>query len=310
MDIGEVLSRAWQIVWKHKVLWIFGILAGCVNGGMSTGNSGTSYQTEATPQVQHFMNQTPDWQIALFIGILLLIAVVIILLVIFIGTVGRIGLIRGTLQADQGAEKLNFGELFSGSTPYFWRLFGFNLLVGITVFILVTILILFSVVGAFLTLGIGILCILPLICLLIPVAWIVGVWVEQTNVAMVVEDLGIVDGMRRGWYVVKGNAGMMIVMWLILMIINIVAGFVIGLPLLLLVGPALLGAIFGGDQGLLGGVALAVMCCIAYLPILLVLSGILRSYVGSAWTLTFLRLTNKPPAIPEPEPLPELEPAA
>ena len=24
-NFGEVLSRAWQIVWKHKVLWIFGI---------------------------------------------------------------------------------------------------------------------------------------------------------------------------------------------------------------------------------------------------------------------------------------------
>jgi hypothetical protein len=27
-DIGEVPSRAWQITWKHKVLWIIGILSG------------------------------------------------------------------------------------------------------------------------------------------------------------------------------------------------------------------------------------------------------------------------------------------
>src|SRR5215212_5837330 len=24
-DLGEVLSRAWQITWKHKVLWVIGI---------------------------------------------------------------------------------------------------------------------------------------------------------------------------------------------------------------------------------------------------------------------------------------------
>ena len=24
-DVGEVLSRAWQITWKHRVLWIIGI---------------------------------------------------------------------------------------------------------------------------------------------------------------------------------------------------------------------------------------------------------------------------------------------
>jgi len=37
MDYGEVLSKAWQITWKYKVLWIFGILAGC--GGQFGNNS-------------------------------------------------------------------------------------------------------------------------------------------------------------------------------------------------------------------------------------------------------------------------------
>ena len=40
-NFGEVLTRAWQITWKYKVLWIFGILAGCTNGGGGGGgNSG------------------------------------------------------------------------------------------------------------------------------------------------------------------------------------------------------------------------------------------------------------------------------
>src|SRR5258706_12413885 len=29
INIGEVLTKAWKIVWKFKVLWIFGILASC-----------------------------------------------------------------------------------------------------------------------------------------------------------------------------------------------------------------------------------------------------------------------------------------
>ena len=29
MDFSEVLGKAWRIIWKHKVLWIFGIFAGC-----------------------------------------------------------------------------------------------------------------------------------------------------------------------------------------------------------------------------------------------------------------------------------------
>jgi hypothetical protein len=58
------------------------------------------------------------------------------------------------------------------------------------------------------------------------------------------------------------------------------------------------------------------LCCVSYLPILIVVSGIIRAYIGSAWTLTFLRLTKWPadqksadllPNEPiEPEPLPEI----
>ena len=28
LDLGEVLSRAWQISWKHKSFWLFGIFLG------------------------------------------------------------------------------------------------------------------------------------------------------------------------------------------------------------------------------------------------------------------------------------------
>ena len=38
-NFGEVLTRAWQIIWKHRVLWIFGILASCGRGG-GGGNGG------------------------------------------------------------------------------------------------------------------------------------------------------------------------------------------------------------------------------------------------------------------------------
>ena len=44
MDFGEVLSKAWQIIWKHKVLWIFGLLSSCgaQSGGGGGGSGGSS----------------------------------------------------------------------------------------------------------------------------------------------------------------------------------------------------------------------------------------------------------------------------
>jgi hypothetical protein len=46
------------------------------------------------------------------------------------------------------------------------------------------------------------------------------------------------------------------------------------------------------------GLLTAGLCFLAYLPVLLVLSGILTAYIESAWTLTYMRLTNKPVAPP------------
>ena len=97
-------------------------------------------------------------------GLTVLVMIVLIVLAVFLGTIGRIGLIRGTYQAEQGAESLVFGELFSGSMPYFWRVFGLSFLVGLAFLLVMLPLITFGV----LTAGIGFACLLPLFCLLVP----------------------------------------------------------------------------------------------------------------------------------------------
>ena len=156
MDFGEVLSRAWQVIWKHKVLWIFGILAGCSNANGGGANFWNEVQRRTPPRTQPFFDQfnyLPNWQIALIIGAIFLVILILIVLAIFLGTIGRVGLIRGTLQADQQANQVIFGELFSGSLPYFWRVFGLNLIVGLASFFLVLILIAPFALFAILTLA-------------------------------------------------------------------------------------------------------------------------------------------------------------
>lgn len=51
MDFGEVLTRAWRIVWKFKILWIFGIFASCGthNGGSFNGGGSSGYETNGAP---------------------------------------------------------------------------------------------------------------------------------------------------------------------------------------------------------------------------------------------------------------------
>jgi len=293
-NFGEVLTRAWQIIWKHKVLWVFGVFAGCARGGGGgTGGGGSGGGTgpgeQPFPQLQQFFDQLGQWIqdnpwiVAIFVLLVLVIAIVSI----FLGTIGRIGLIKGTYHAEAGAERLNFGELFSESMPYFWRVFGLALLIGLIALLIFAPLALFGV----LTAGIGFICVLPLICILIPVLWALSVVIEQANVAIVLENLGIGEGFRRGWEVVRANVGPILLLTLIIFIGSGIVGFIIAIPIIAAVFPL----IFSAASNNTGPVWITVVCCAIYFPILLVLSGILNAYVQSVWTLTYMRLTAKPP---------------
>jgi hypothetical protein len=265
MDFGEVLGRAWRIIWKHKILWIFGIFAGCSRGGGGgAGNSGYRFsgtnpqgQIPQIPENDQFWSQlgnwigTHWWVVFLFILAILVLALIAILL----GTIGRIGLIKGTQKADGGAEHLGFAELWDESLPYFWRVFLLALIVGVLSFVLVLALILLGFGAAVITLGIGLICLIPLFCVLLIVLWFVGLVIQLAEVAIVV----------------------------------------IALPILVTIVPAAIAFGLANAQATTPNWApliVGLVCCAVYFPFLLVLNGILTAYSQSAWTLTFLRLTK------------------
>jgi hypothetical protein len=295
MDLGEVLRRSWEIVWKHKALWIFGILASCTGGGGGGGgNTGYRFsQGDLPPGIERTFTNLSDWQIASIIGALILVGLVVVVLIIFLGTIGRIGLIQGTLRAEQGLTALSFGDIFDASLPFFWRVFGLNLLAGLAIGLLILLGVIVAIFSAVITFGVAFLCLIPLICLLIPVGWLIQVVLEQANVALVVEDLNIFDALQRGWDVFREHLGTMVVMGLILILGAGIVSLVISAPLIGVLVPLITGAAVGTEQAIGGGVLLAALCFVVYLPVLLVLGGIVRAYVGAAWSLTYLRLTGQ-----------------
>jgi hypothetical protein len=295
-NFGEVLTRAWQIIWKHKVLWIFGILASCARGGGggSSGGGNSGYRTGSgdtpfsTGQFERIMNQVGNFLennwwiiIAVIVGIILLA-----LVFYFLGMMGRIGLIKGTALADKGAEHLVFGELWSESMPFFWRVFGLNFLVGLAFLIILIPLIVISVA----TLGAALICLFPIFCLLIPISWVVSVVLEQAQNAIVLEDLSMLDGFKRGWEIVKVNAVPMIIMVLILGIGSAILGVIVALPLIIAVIPIFIGMVT--SQQSLTPFYIALACCAVYMPVLIFFNGVLTAYIQTAWTLTYLRLSQ------------------
>jgi hypothetical protein len=311
MDYGYVLKRAWEIIWKFKVLWIFGILASCGQAaGSSWSNSGYRFSGQGDnlfPQIDRFFDQPDPALMVLMIGLGIFFVLALIVVFILLGTIGRVGLIRGAMKAEQGAEHLTFGELWRDGLKYFWRVFGLNLLVGAIIFITILALFIPGVILTGLTFGLLLLCCIPLMCLFIPAMWAVAVVIEQANIALVVENLGIIDAIKHGWLVVRKNIGNMIVMSLILILgVGLLGSIIIGLPFIIISAPAFIGAFSGTADALRNGMLISGLLFLVYLPVLLLLSGALRSYTSSAWTLTYLRLTAQPsqsiidaPSIPE-----------
>lgn len=326
-NFGEVLTRAWKIIWKHKVLWIFGILASCGRGGGS-GNSGSSnrYTSGGTPNLPPQVMQWFQWienHVTQFVAITIAVVCVIWIVVAFLSTIGKIGLIRGTAQAEGGAESLIFGQLFSESMPYFWRMFGLSLILALPVLVIVVVF----VVGllAFIipvsqaggdSSAFGALAILPIMlgcfCLLIPVMFVLNMIFGQAQRAIVLEELGVMPSISRGWEIFRANLGPIILMAIILFVIGFVIGLVVAIPILVIVIPAVFAFAIGNAQNTTP-LILAGICFCLYLPVAWLLGGILTAYTESAWTLTYMRLTAKPdggdtPAVPTPVDVGPLQP--
>jgi len=314
MNFGEVLSKAWKIIWKNKVLWIFGILSSCGRGGGGGGGGGTGNtgfpgsnsgddpfsngqlpnMDEFGRNIENFFGSGEQTWIPIAIGLFCLILIVSVVF-IFLGTIGRIGLIKGTLLAENNQVPLTFGQVWSVSTPFFWRVFLLNLVAGLAIFIAVMIIVIPGVFLSIATMGIGMFCLIPILCLLVPLGFVVTIILEQSNVAMVVENTGIMDAFKRGWRVCRENIGPVVVVALVLLVGGGIIGFIIVLPVFLALLPIFAGVI-SNDETVLTGMAVTtgvMLCCLV--PVVIALQGVLNSYIGSVWTLTYLRLTGKNP---------------
>ena len=199
-DVGEVLSRAGQITWKHKVLWVFSALPVLVSflifplvfvPIISMGTDSRGY-----PVI---------FEQPLFIALFVVTNIIVSLLGFVLYAVGTSSVMLGILRVEGGVFQLNFRELFNDGRKYLWRILGIMLLISLGVSAIF--LALFACVALFgaVTAGIGFICIQPLFILLYPIMIILYAVIEQSQAAVVMDDMGVVEAITRGWNLVKEN---------------------------------------------------------------------------------------------------------
>ncbi|RME08658.1 MAG: hypothetical protein D6803_00655 [Anaerolineae bacterium] len=314
MDFDYIMRRSWQIIWKHKILWLFGFLASCGRGGGSGGNFNYSAGGDGSSgaplppalrrffsQIERFFAHADTGQIVGIIAAIFTVVVLFWIIALLAQTAGRVGLVQGAMLAEDGVGQLAFAQRLENIKPFFWRVLGLNLLLGLAIFALIMLLVVPMVVLGAITAGVLFLCFLPLICLLLPLFWAAGILIEQANLALIIEDLNILNAVQRGWEVFRANLGNYLLMGLILGIGGAIVRFIIALPTLFIILPAVIGTISGtlteNDWFFGGGLAIAGLCLVIYLPVLLILNSGLQAYIETAWTLTYRQLNMPAEAI-------------
>jgi len=333
MDQIKILKRALTITINYRVLWIFGILLAIFagggggggngggsgsSGGSNTGNPNFNWQDPFNGQnpFTELQKQLTPEIINTAIGVAIALACIILVLSI-IGTIVRYvsetALIRMVDQHENSGEKLTVREGFRlGWSRAAWRMFLMDLLTGLVslvIFLAALIIALLpllvwltkstplQVLGTVVSVGLILLVVFATILTVLAL----GLVLLFARRVIALEDLGVVESLRRGYTLVRARLGDIILMavimfgvgilWALLMIpvflaVFIVAAVIAGLPALLV----------GGVAGLFAqGATPWIVAALVGVPLLLVVIAIPMSLVGgwqqvfssSAWTLTY-----------------------
>jgi hypothetical protein len=154
-DFGEVLSRAVQITWKHKALWLFGALPGLLGFLI--------FPLMFLPLIflDFVSNGEPSVVEPLLFLVIIGVVLFLSLLSFILYGISSASLTLGTLQVEDGAQSLTIRNLFIDGKKYWLRVLGVWLLYSLGIiavfFVIFGCLSLFGVV----TMGLGFLCIQP-----------------------------------------------------------------------------------------------------------------------------------------------------
>jgi len=303
MDYGKILTRAWQITWRWKVLWIFGFLASLGSGGGSGGGGGNG-MNNGSRGAGNFPNFDMSPEIGGLLIALICVALIIGIILWVLSIISRGALIAGVQQVEDEGQT-SFGSAWRVGLSRFWTIFGVGFLAALPILIIVLVLI---GVGIAVAVGAGynftndmsdralgiilpaLACLIPLACVTVVLAVVLGQIQLYAERAAILEGKGWIDAFKRGWQVLKTNLGPTIVFWLIFLVIGgvllaIVAGGILALAL-----PAV--ALFGNNNP--NALAVVTMCGGALIGfvILAVVGAIVQTFTSTTWTLVYRQLTR------------------
>lgn len=293
IDFGKLIQRSFEIAWRFKTLWIFGLFA----GGME------AFNFDWTKKVSHEqvdMSFAYDWferlnlptdlvppDLAVF-GAIILWALALGLLFFICYLIAQPAIIDGVNKVTRGGQ-YSFGTSFSRGADFFWRFFGITL---VEIFVAIAVLAVVVVLAVVLT---------PFTLLLtVPCGLVAFFFVYHTfglaEVAMVARNNQIADAISEGWNLLMRNKANCFIMTLVL--IGLAIGFFIVVSLVTLVCYLPINLLVLGVTHNLAAILL--LAVFIGLPVAVVVGGYTGTFFNALYVQFYFRLVEplQPMAVP------------
>ncbi len=318
MNQIELVKRAAKLVWRYRVLWLFGILLALTSG---SGGPNFNYTFGNNKSSGAPFDGFPSWSgingtlagteagiIALCCCLLLLFAIGMTI----VQYVSKAALIRSVDQIEGAGSAPTWREGFRlGWTHRTFRLFLLDLIVAIPLMIGVLLLMAFGAAPLLLMLidttasrvvGIGGTVLLEILMffVIIAICTIVGVLGQFWSREVLLANRSIGEALSGGYRMVRGRIKDIGVMWLLMFGIGIGWGLIL-LPIVfgVLAVSGMAGAALGFSVYAMSSVTwisvvlgIIVFGLIAAIPLALI-NGLYMAFDSSAWTLTYREVVAK-----------------
>lgn len=305
-----ILKMAWQIMWRAKYLWFFGLFAVlAANSGevnlVIDNFSSLSEQTSFLQELKSLYNQElmgsfSEAVKSLFANfnwatlILLILLVALFLFLLWLAIVSQAGLISGAYK-EYRKQPSDFLISFKTGRQSFWPVLWINIIGKVIIYgILLIIGLPLAWVYIRQTSETGqLLFTLLSFIILVPLAVIMSFLIKYAVMYAVLKKEKVLAAIKSGWRLFVKNWVVSIEMAILMFLVTILAGIIMLLSAIILTIPlALLLYVFYALQ--IGGVLMAMVVVALFLFIVLLfwLGALLSTFHTTGWVLLFDRLEN------------------
>ena len=268
MGFGEIIKRSWKITWRYKALWVLGLFAGVTGASSGGGSSGGgsdfgspgSGSKGGLPSGFDSQKAMAIFERMLPVIVVATVGLVVIGLVWWILSVAaRGGLVHAVNAIEEGAP-FTLGAAWNAGFGRFWSLFGLGLLLSLPVLIVGLVMaaaILIPLVAPLLrggTPGVG--AAVPIcgslaigVPLLLILGVVLGLLHELALRFVMLYGMGTVEAIRESWRAFRGRMKDTFLMWLINLGLNVAAGLVLAIPLVIILIMVIIPAVIAGAAG-------------------------------------------------------------